>query len=178
MSKTQKELLDGGSPEEKLKIRNREPYIDRQVQLDIQNSPAHWLGFLRIPQLITRRSVNIEKRSRLINAVINSDFYVLCLCGALLNNNINESELSLNNLNIYRPRLDIKMRMVVPSLMLQRLWYWNKCIAIMCSVWNYSKWHINFYMSVLQSTSILLKIRLREIVTPTSLKWAKNSLGV
>ena len=41
MSKIQRELLDGGVPEEKLSIRNLEPYNNGQANLDIQNFTAH-----------------------------------------------------------------------------------------------------------------------------------------
>ena len=80
MLKKRRELLDGAAvPKKKLKIRNLELYNDGvKVQLDVQN--AHRLGgFLHTLQLNTRSLVNIE-RSKFVNAVINSDFNVLCLC--------------------------------------------------------------------------------------------------
>ena len=69
--------------------------------MDVQN--AHWLGgFLHILQLNTRILVKIERRSKFANAVINSDYNVLCLCETWLNDNIHDSELFLNDYNIYR----------------------------------------------------------------------------
>ena len=81
MLKKRRELLDGAAvPKKKLKIRNLEIYNDGvKVQLDVQN--AHRLGgFLHTLQLNTRRLINIERRSKFVIAVINSDFNVLCLC--------------------------------------------------------------------------------------------------
>ena len=46
--------------------------------------------------------MNIERRSKFINAVINSDYNVLCHCETWLNNNIHDSELFLNDYNIHR----------------------------------------------------------------------------
>ena len=46
--------------------------------------------------------MNIERRAKFINAVINSDYNVLCLCETWLNDNIHDSELFLNDYNIYR----------------------------------------------------------------------------
>ena len=97
MLKKRRELLDGGIPKEKLKIRNLELYNDGfKVQMDVQN--AHWLGgFLNILQLNTRSLVNIERRSKFINALINSDYNVPCLSETWLNNYIHDSEFFLEN---------------------------------------------------------------------------------
>ena len=102
MLKKRRELFDGGVSKEKLKIRNLKLYNDGvKVQLDVQN--AHRLrGFLHILQLNTGSLVNIERRSKFVNALINSDYNDLCLCETWLNDNIQDSELFLNNYNIYR----------------------------------------------------------------------------
>ena len=102
MLKKQRELLDGGVPKEKLKVRNLELYNDGvKVQLVVQNVP--WLGgFFYILQLNTRSLVNIERRSKFMNAIINSDYNVLCLCETWLNDNIHDSELFFIDYKNYR----------------------------------------------------------------------------
>ena len=80
MLKKRRELVDGAVPKEKLKNRNLELYKDGvKVRLDIQNAPAHWLGFLFILHLNARSLVNIERRSKFKNAVIKSHYNVLYL---------------------------------------------------------------------------------------------------
>ena len=44
----------------------------------------------------------MERRSKFINAVNNSDYNVLCLCETWFNTNIHDSELFFNDYNIYR----------------------------------------------------------------------------
>ena len=46
--------------------------------------------------------MNVERRINFANAVINSDYNVICLCETWLNDNIPSSELFLNNYCIYR----------------------------------------------------------------------------
>ena len=46
--------------------------------------------------------MNVERRIKFANAVINSDYNVICLCETWLNDNIPSSELFLNDYYIYR----------------------------------------------------------------------------
>ena len=52
--------------------------------------------------LNTRSLVNIDRRAKLSNAVQIADYNVICLCETWLNEQISDSELLLNDYNVYR----------------------------------------------------------------------------
>ena len=101
--KSRNELLDQKVPAEKLKTRNLELFNEGQkAEIKTEGARFDWLSFLNLLQLNKRSLVNMEKRMKFSNAVLTSNYNVICLCETWLNENILTEELLMNDYDICR----------------------------------------------------------------------------
>ena len=96
--KKRRELFNNGIPPDKLKIRNFELFNDGKKVVLIDKNEKNWLTFLH-GHAGTEYSKPLEK---FLNAIILSQYNVICLCETWLHGGVSDSELQLKEYNLYR----------------------------------------------------------------------------